>query len=174
MGLLQKYLMKLAFYLLFLITSISFSQDNNCSCCTEKHSQFDFWLGDWQVTNPSGKIVGSNSIKKVQGNCVLQENWVGGDGTFTGTSYNFFNQKTGKWEQIWLDNGGGSLHLKGERIANQMILKSDSFKNIDGKNIYHQITWTHNANGTVRQLWETFVEGEKTKISFDGLYAKID
>jgi hypothetical protein len=32
-------------------------------CSAPEHRQFDFWLGEWQVTGPSGKVAGTNSIR---------------------------------------------------------------------------------------------------------------
>jgi len=163
-----------------LVTFLSFftfsmaAQDNNCKCCTENHSEFDFWIGAWEVTNPDGSKAGKNRIKKVQDKCVLQENWTSATLGYTGTSNNFYNLKTKQWEQIWIDNQGGSLHMKGNKVGNQMILRTDDEANADGKIFYHRITWISNYDGTVRQLWETITNSTEITITFDGLYKKID
>ena len=148
------------------------SQEKNCNCCTEKYSEFDFWVGEWTVTNPDGTPAGTNHIEKIQDNCVLQEHWTSAKGNFTGTSNNFYNSKTKQWEQIWIDNQGQSLHLKGNRVGNQMILQSDGEKDKEGKLVIQRITWTHNDDGTVRQYWETITDGNDIAIAFDGLYKK--
>ena len=148
-------------------------QDNSkCQCCNEKHAEFDFWVGTWNVTNPDGTPAGKNSIEKIQDNCVLRENWTSAKSGYTGTSHNFFNGKTKQWEQIWLDNQGQSLHLKGHKVGNKMILRTDDEINEEGLTFYHQLTWTANEDGTVRQLWETFTNGKEVSIAFDGLYKK--
>ena len=41
------------------------------------------------------------------------------------------------------------------------------------KTFYHQVTWTDNEDGSVRQLWETFTEGKDVVVAFDGLYKKV-
>ena len=147
------------------------AQNENCKCCTESHKAFDFWVGEWEVTNPDGSKAGTNLIKKVQDHCILQENWIGASGN-TGTSINFYNLKTGQWEQLWVDNSGTHLKLRGNRIDNQMILSSDEFLHTDGKNYVNRITWTNNSDGTVRQLWEVLENGEVVNTAFDGLYTK--
>ena len=166
------------FYILFFLFSFeSFAQNSNettCNCCDENHSQFDFWKGNWEVTNASGKLLGINTIDKIQDNCVLRENWKSANGKITGTSYNFYNAQAKQWEQIWVDNSGGNLHLKGERIGNQMILKTDVETNRDGKPFYHKVTWTLNEDGTVRQLWETITNDTEITVAFDGIYKKVD
>ena len=158
--------------LVITLSSPVFAQASKCACCTEKHAEFDFWIGDWVVTNPDGSAAGSNLIKKIQNKCILQENWVSAKGNYTGTSNNFYNAKTDQWEQIWVDNQGQSLHLKGNRKANQMILVTEESTNDKGQLFYHRVTWTSNEDGSVRQLWETITNGSEITIAFDGLYKK--
>jgi hypothetical protein len=159
---------------LALITStISLNaQTTSCNCCTEKHAEFDFWVGSWNVSKPDGSPAGTNTIDKIQDNCVLRENWTSAVGNFTGTSSNFYNAQTNQWEQIWLDNQGGMLHLKGNRKGNQMILQSDELKNAKGEPYFHRITWTLNDDGSVRQYWETITNDKDIGVAFDGLYKK--
>ncbi|WP_299362671.1 hypothetical protein [Winogradskyella sp.] len=149
-----------------------FAQNKPCNCCTEKHSEFDFWIGTWDVTNPNGTKAGVNVIEKVQDNCILRENWTSATPGYTGTSNNFYNYKTSQWEQIWIDNQGQSLHLKGNKVGNQMILRTDDETNAEGKTFFHRVTWTDNEDGTVRQLWETITEDKEVTVAFDGLYKK--
>jgi len=168
----MKHFFTLIFTLLFVFTAVA--QDNECACCIEKYSEFDFWIGTWEVTNPDGSKAGTNKIEKVQTNCVLRENWTSASPNYTGTSNNFYNSKTKQWEQLWVDNKGMSLKLKGNRVANQMILRSDDQTNPKGESFFHRITWTANEDGTVRQLWETITNKTKVIVAFDGLYKKIN
>ncbi|GAA4896687.1 hypothetical protein GCM10023311_21800 [Flaviramulus aquimarinus] len=165
------------FFKVMMVTVISISvnaQETNCNCCTEKHSEFDFWIGTWTVTNPDGSLAGNNVIEKIQDNCLLRENWTSAKGTYTGTSTNFYNNNTKQWEQIWIDNQGGSLHLKGHRKGNKMILKTSVANNKDGLPFYHQITWSLNDDGSVRQYWETITNNKDVSVAFDGLYKKTE
>jgi hypothetical protein len=131
--------MRKSILVLFMLFSVSvFAQNDNCICCTDKHAEFDFWIGTWDVTNPDGSRAGTNTIEKIQDNCMLQENWASANGKVTGTSNNFYNYKTEQWEQIWIDNRGGNLHLKGNRVGNQMILKTDQEFNKKGEPFYHR------------------------------------
>jgi hypothetical protein len=159
---------------LALITStISLNaQTTSCNCCTEKHAEFDFWVGSWNVSKPDGSPAGTNTIDKIQDNCILRENWTSAAGNFTGVSSNFYNAQTNQWEQIWLDNQGGILHLKGNRKGNQMILQSDELKNAKGELYFHRITWTLTDDGSVRQYWETITNDKDIVVAFDGLYKK--
>ena len=162
----------LPFFVVVLFSISLVAQDSNCKCCTEKHSEFDFWVGSWEVTNANGTKAGENTIEKKQGDCVLQENWISATPGYTGTSNNFYNYKTKLWEQIWVDNQGQSLHLKGNKVGNQMILRTDDEKNAEGKTFFYRITWTDNDDGTVRQLWETITDSKDVTVAFDGLYKR--
>lgn len=158
----------------FLATGIgAWAQSSNCNCCSENHDDFDFWEGNWEVTNKDGTDAGNNTIIKIQDGCVLMENWISAKGQYTGTSLNFYNDKTKQWEQLWVDNAGGHLKLTGKRTGNQMIMKSLPFKHQDGKNYVNKITWTLNKDGTVRQLWEILHNDTVSNVAFDGLYRKV-
>ncbi len=74
-------------------------------------------------------LIGTNTIKKQYDNCVLQEKWIS-SGKGRGTSYNFFDKTDGTWNQVWVDNSGYVLRLKGKLVNGSMILKSEI---IEGK-----------------------------------------
>lgn len=149
------------------------AQSDSCACCTENHKAFDFWEGKWEVTNSDGTIAGTNTIEKIQTGCILKENWIGASGS-TGTSLNFYNLQTAQWEQLWVDNSGRHLKLKGNRVGNKMILSSEEFTHTNDKVYRNRITWTLNADGSVRQLWEILEQEKVVNIAFDGLYKRIE
>jgi len=140
-----------------------------CNCCEETHRQFDFWIGDWVVKDTTGTVVGKNFITKIEDDCVLKEQWTGASGT-TGTSMNYFDKADSTWNQLWLDNGGNNLKLKGKLTMGKMVLKSDLVSTEDS-NYYNQISWSKNQDGTVTQLWEVFDESDKLlRTLFKGIY----
>jgi hypothetical protein len=152
-----------------------FSQNNNsqCPCCTAQHDQFDFWEGSWEVTDTSGAIVGYNTIRKEQNNCLLKESWTSAKSAFTGTSFNYYDSQSKTWNQLWIDNGGSQLKLKGGLKDGVMIMESEPYLDSKGKMQQHQISWTPDENGNVRQLWiVTNLEDNTRKVLFDGLYKR--
>lgn len=158
--------------LIILFPLLLVAQTNDCNCCSIKQKAFDFWVGTWQVTNVDGTPAGLNSIVKEEEGCVLRENWTSANASFTGTSLNFYNQNTKQWEQLWIDNSGNHLKLKGNRKDNQMVLSSEEFTHADGQKYVNRITWTINDDGTVRQLWETLQNKIVKQVVFDGLYRR--
>ncbi len=154
------------------ITSYGQQHTETCSCCSDNHHAFDFWVGEWNVTTPKGQVAGTNKISKEENGCVIHEKWSNGSTGYTGTSLNFYNNVSGKWEQVWVDNAGTFLKLSGNRIGNRMILSSKEFTKADGKLYRNRITWTKNEDGTVRQLWELLLKDEVVSVLFDGLYKR--
>jgi len=164
------------YYLLILIILTSLSHalaqsDNQCACCSENHTAFDFWIGDWTVYNTDGNFIGTNNIMKMQDGCVLQENWNSADSSITGTSYNFFDSSDSTWNQVWISNTGNVLRLKGNlNDEGNMILKSELVNNSRGT-YYNQITWSKNEDSTVTQHWDILNEnGELVNTAFEGIY----
>jgi len=162
----------LPFVLLFFLHA--HAQNNaSCNCCSENQKAFDFWIGEWTVTNSAnGAPAGESSISREENGCVIRENWTSVTPGYTGTSLNFFNIVEQQWEQLWVDNTGAHLKLKGNRVGNQMMLTSGEFVKDDGLMYRNRITWTKNEDGTVRQLWEVLQGEQVVSVAFDGLYKK--
>ncbi len=139
-------------------------------CTAPEHRQFDFWIGAWNVTTPDGTQAGTNRIESILGGCVLMENWSGAQGG-RGHSFNMYDQRNGTWHQTWVDATGLLLKLDGGLQDGAMVL-SGSLLGWDGIKRRHRITWTPNADGTVRQQWQQSEDGEAWEDVFDGRYAK--
>lgn len=132
--------------------------------------QFDFWVGEWTVTTPDGKPAGSSRIELIANKGGLLENWEGAGGS-SGKSLNAYNRSRKQWQQFWVGTGGSVLELNGGLVDGRMILSAEHA--VGGKPTLERITWTPNADGTVRQHWEQSVDGGKTwTTAFDGLYRK--
>lgn len=134
---------------------------------------FDFWLGEWNVTTPDGKPAGTSRIESVSGGHGLLEHWTGSPttGGGDGKSLNAYNPATRRWQQFWIGSGGGLLELSGELVDGKMVLSGSHI--VRGQTLIERIVWTPNADGTVRQSWDQSKDGGKTWVAvFDGLYRK--
>jgi len=164
--------MRHIFYLLLgliiLNTSTLVAQDA-CACCTDFHTQFDFWIGDWNVYDTLGNQIGENKIEKLEDGCMLKESWDGSKGS-TGSSFNYFDKTDSTWNQLWISNVGNNLILKGRlETKNKMVLKSDP----DQKWNQDEISWFLNDDGSVTQLWQRIDRGTQIrKTIFKGIYRK--
>ena len=140
-------------------------------CSSEKHRQFDFWIGEWKVSM-NGQEAGMNSIRLIHNGCVLEENWKSASGS-DGSSYNVYDQGTDRWHQTWVDGAGSLLELNGGFEGGSMILIGERPLPSGTGETTHRITWTPNPDGTVRQLWESSEDGLAWTVQFDGLYEKV-
>ena len=171
--------MKPLFLILLLIPLVVTAQEGGQDaaasrpCSAPEYRQFDFWVGDWEVT-AAGQTAGTNSIHRVHGDCALQENWQGsGAGGISGSSFNIYDQASGRWHQTWVDANGTLLLLDGGLVDGSMVL-SGSRPARNGGTALHRISWTPNEDGSVRQLWETSLDdGDSWTALFDGLYVKV-
>jgi ketosteroid isomerase-like protein len=166
--------MKMFFIYVVLSFTLGFSlqAQNECPCCTEAHRQFDFWLGDWVVTDTLGNMLGENQIKNLEDGCILAEHWTGAKGG-TGSSYNYFDKSDSSWNQLWVDNSGSILKLKGYFESGRMVLKSNLQKGNRAKCYYNQISWTPNEDGTVTQVWQIFNKDHSLlQTVFSGIYIR--
>jgi len=142
-------------------------------CSSEKYRQFDFWIGDWNVSS-NEQPAGTNSIHPIHNGCALQENWQGaGTGGISGSSFNIYDQANDKWHQTWVDASGTLLELDGALIDGSMVLEGERPTRDDSGTALHRISWTPNDDGSVRQLWEASNDsGTNWKVLFDGLYVR--
>ena len=175
----MKYIFTLVAFLLFTHLQAQDTtqtvQKTACPCCTEAHSAFDFWVGNWETYDKSGKkLLGKNLILKMESNCVMQENWQSASKVYTGTSYNFYNQITKEWEQLWVDNQGSYLKLYGNLVDGSMVLSSKPAVDAQKRTFVHRVTWTLLEDGRVRQHWQTtYDEGKTWTSAFDGYYQRM-
>jgi hypothetical protein len=142
-------------------------------CDAPENRQFDFWAGDWDVTDAArGKPAGTNAVTLILGGCVLQEKWRGVEG-MEGTSFNIYDRADGRWHQAWVDSRGVRLDLAGGLRDGKMILDGPERKTPRGPVVRDRITWTPLPDGRVRQHWEVSPDAGATWTdAFDGIYAR--
>ena len=142
------------------------------ACTAPEFRQFDFWVGEWNVTDSAGKIpYGTSSVTLEEGGCLIHEHWAGTNGG-TGQSFNFYNATRHDWTQVWVASSGGQLHLVGNFDAGAMVLKETSV-GPGGTPVLQRISWTPQPDGRVRQLWQRSVDSGKTwTVGFDGWYRR--
>ena len=141
------------------------------TCPDDAYRQFDFWIGDWDVSS-NDQPAGTNSIQPILGGCALQENWQGtGVGGLSGKSFNIYDQANDRWHQTWVDSSGTLLELNGGLINGAMMMEGKRPKRDGSGMAHHRITWTPNEDGSVRQYWEASGDSGATwSVLFDGLY----
>ncbi|MEJ8567105.1 hypothetical protein [Elongatibacter sediminis] len=170
--------MRFLIVLLLCIPTLTHAQDEDAPpppppCSDPAYRQFDFWIGEWNVTS-NGQPAGTNRIRKIHGGCALEENWQGaGAGGISGSSFNIYDQANERWHQTWVDAGGTLLQIDGGLNGGAMVMSGERPSPDGSGRSTHRITWTPNPDGTVRQLWEASRDGQTWSVLFDGLYTRV-
>ncbi len=141
-------------------------------CMSAEYRQFDFWIGKWIVKNPSGQVVGTNTVAESMDGCLLTENWESAAGGQKGTSMNYYDRDTGTWSQIYRDNSGNITQwpeLKGGLVDGAMVL--DSGPDTQPRSRW---TWSMEDGGRVRQMAENSTDGGDTwTVVWDSYYNPV-
>ncbi len=141
------------------------------NCAVPEFRQFDFWVGDWRVTQGE-RHAGDNHIARILGGCALQESWSGASGS-RGRSINTYDPSRRLWHQTWVDNEDTLLVLEGGWRDGAMVLEGERMDATSGKPIRQRITWTPLPNGDVRQHWQSSADsGGSWQTVFDGRYRR--
>lgn len=139
-------------------------------CADAAHRQFDFWLGDWNVTSPDGKPLGTNQVTSIMGNCVLQEHWLGAKG-MSGTSFNTYSLEDRQWHQMWVTDRGATFQLAGGLQGNRMVMTREIRD--EGSIVVQRWSWEKVSDDKVIQRTEISEDGGKTwKPGFEGIYTR--
>lgn len=163
-------LISVALALSLCVISPTFAQTAPPACRSADHRAFDFWVGEWNVHGVNGRLVGTNSVKIEYGGCVVHERYDTGRG-YSGESLNTYDAARKVWHQSWVDSSGTLLLLEGGLRDGKMVLEGPGVA-ADGRAIKHRITWTPNADGSVRQLWESTTPEGEWRVAFDGKYTR--
>jgi len=131
-------------------------------CSDPLFREFDFWLGEWDVYGPNGKLAGTNSIRKEEYGCLLTEHWTNVGGT-TGQSYNFVDLATGKWRQVWVSAGATIDYTGGLDDKGAMVLEGTIGYGAGqpGNGAKFRGTWTPNDDGAVTQYYQQYDDEKK-------------
>lgn len=118
--------------------------------------QFDFWLGEWDLTWEGGK--GTNLVTAILDSAVIQETFDGGD--FKGKSVSVFNRHTQQWHQTWVDNAGGYLDFVGAFKDGKMVFARTAKR--DGKAFLQRMVWYNIEKDALDWNWERSDDGGET------------
>lgn len=142
------------------------------ACTGPEHRQFDFWVGYWDVY-PAGNppLVAHSLIEKLYGGCAIRENWMPLKGAGGGSLNNYVTDDK-RWHQTWVDSSNARVDFVGGLTGGKMVLVGD-WKGVNGpgQDAITRMTYTHNADGSVRQFGEQSTDhGLTWQPSFDFTY----
>lgn len=141
------------------------------SCTDPVHTQFDFWVGEWNVYDQQGNYGGHNTIEKEFNGCMIRESWEGSNG-IRGESYNYYDPLAESWRQVWHGLGIYIDYAGGLNEEGSMVLDGEIFYHANGNRADFRGTWTLLDDGAVRQLFEQRNADGEWQTWFDGRYVR--
>jgi tetratricopeptide (TPR) repeat protein len=139
---------------------------------SESARQLDFWIGSWDVYNPSGQLIGENIVEPMLKDCALLENWTGAGGS-SGKSLNFYDPQRETWRQVWVSDQGNILdYRQGELRDGSMHFRGITL-DARGDTTLQKLIFTPVSADTVRQVFETSTDGGTSwTTGFVGIYVR--
>ena len=151
--------------ILVFFTTIAQTPPVQKPCSASEASQFDFWVGNWQLTwNDTSH--GTNKINKILDGCGVQENFYDPAMNYKGQSWSVYNQNAKQWQQTWVDNQGGYIALTGGMTGDSMVLTTaertvPAKVSPTGKIISRMVFYNIKSN-SFDWSWEASTDGGKT------------
>ena len=148
---------------------------NAAPCEDPEFHQFDFWLGDWDVTSTGpGVAQGTSHISNEMGGCVVWENWTSaGNSGYFGKSYNTYNVNLQRWEQYWVDNAAGTMFFHGTLKDGVMDYWTDEIPQPNGDKLLRHLQFFNLSKDQVRQFSQRSIDGGKTwSVEYDFTYSR--
>ncbi len=149
------------------------SEDPYCAA-TPEFSQFDFWVGSWDVfSGPEyEQLVGINVIEQRAGGCLISEYWRNAADR-DGHSLRYFDPESRTWKMFWV-SFGYSVQAEGSEVqAGVMRLQGTIHYFAQSIRTGFRVRFTANEDGTVSQYAEQ--QNPRTgnwELWFDGLYRR--
>jgi hypothetical protein len=142
------------------------------SCATAQHHQFDFVIGNWLVRDSAGRAIGTATVSKGYGGCVLLETWHGVGSTGESLGVIGYQPESRRWHRDFLDPGGVVLTLDGHRDGAAMVMTGKDYRP-DGVWM-HRVAWSPRSDGAVEERWQTSADaGRSWQMHFFGVFHRI-
>lgn len=145
---------------------------STCEEISAAHAM-DFWLGDWEVLDADGNLLGRNSIHSVLSGCAITEAWRGAGGGH-GQSLFYFHSWLGQWRQVWITSvpqrpgsvkekrhvesfTDGGLRFQGEVMVSpeHYVMDRTTLRPLPDGRVHQLIEWSNDDGRT----WNTGFEG---------------
>lgn len=140
----------------------------------ELAKEFAFWVGEWNVLDPSGAQVGTSRIESAERGCLIIENWSNMQAG-TGRSINFVDPVDRRWRQIWVDPTGTVVRYEGGLKDGTMVFEGTATPAF-GPAQLSRMSFVPSPDGKVTQKIERSNDnGQTWQPYFTGVYVrKVD
>jgi hypothetical protein len=142
------------------------------SYATAPHDQFDFIVGNWFVRDASGRALGTTTVSKEYGGCVLVEKWRGVGGSDEGLGVVGYQPASKTWHRDFIDKSGFVLAIEGQMDGAAMVMTGKDYQSDVTR--MHRVTWTPRSDGSVEERWQTSIDaGQSWQEHFYGVLQRI-
>ena len=126
-------------------------------CAAPEHRQLDFWVGRWELTW-GDTLRGTNVIERTLDGCAIVERFDGRPSIpLAGMSVSAWDRGSGRWRQVWTDNGGGWIPLEGGVVDGTMVLESRAV--VNGQPVVRRMRWLDVTPDSLDWVWEVSRDG---------------
>ncbi|MBS1732977.1 MAG: DUF1579 family protein [Bacteroidetes bacterium] len=155
--------MKRNLLLCFLIiaSQAGISQNNQPPCSAPEASQFDFWVGSWNLYT-ADTLTGTNTIYKIMDGCTVQENFENSKAGYSGKSWSMYDPKARLWQQTWVDNQGSFIYLTGKFEEGKMTLFTQPKKIPSGKELIYRMLFSNISKDSFDWDWDSSTDNGAT------------
>jgi len=141
-------------------------------CAAAERHDFDFVIGNWLVRDSLGQPLGTATVARAYGGCVLIETRLGVGGAGESLGIIGYLPERRRWHRDFLAPGSGLLTLEGERNAAAMAMTGTDYP-ADGPRM-HRVSWTPTRDGAVEERWQTSADAGRTwRVRFYGVLQRI-
>ncbi len=151
-----------------LATSVPAAADGGAPCTASVYHQLDFFVGNWVVTNKSGKQIATDRVSREFGGCVIWERWFGGSGS-RGAGYSGYVPARRRWVQTFMDDRGTVLVFEGGQGAAGFVIEGPSYTKT-GALEHNRVVFRTLPHGVVEEYWTTSDGGKTSTVVFDGFF----
>jgi hypothetical protein len=144
------------------------AQGNAPPCADPVYRAFDYWIGEWEVHDTTGALLGHQSITRI-GNCGISEHWQP-VGRGTGRSLTWYSSTDSTWNQLYLGGNGWLPRYRGRVNAEGEIEMSESVDEVPAGTPITKMRYYKTADGLRQVLWQSNDRGQTWTLGFVGIY----
>ncbi len=163
---------------LLVLPLLAYAQTESPSPCAQDplYQELDFWVGNWEVLDTAGTVIGSNLIGKTMADCAIIENWSSVEG-IKGMSLFYVDNTIGNWKQVWVTEtakapGGTKEKMLMEKWPDGSLVFQGQYPYKEGT-MHDRTVLTPLADGTVQQVIQYSLDDAQTwQTGFIGIYRR--
>jgi hypothetical protein len=139
------------------------------SCSTPHHREFDYFIGNYNVFDKTGKQIGTDEVTSEMDGCALLERWHGR--TVQGVGYSGYDDTRKQWVQTFFQNDGTVLIFRGNMTKDGILIAGIDYPK-PGITEENRVLFRPLSNG-FEEYWTASTDSGRTwHVVFDGFFRR--